>query len=229
MGFIYLIENKINGKKYVGQTIQNDIKRRWNSHKNLKHKTVGKILLNAYKKYGTENFSYKIICICFDEDTNKYEKEYIKYNNTLYPNGYNLLEGGENKKHNEYTKQLLSNKMKGNNHPNFGKKLTNEHVLNIKKSRMNETPALEKIITGRCQKESTKLKIKEKIHMYVKEKSSFYIEQYDLNNTLLNTYYSYSSASKNANINKTYLIKVLNGQTFHNTAKGFIWKQIHKS
>jgi hypothetical protein len=27
---------------------------------------------------------------------------------------------------------------------------------------------------------------------------------------------------------KTFHIKVLNGKTFHNKAKGFIWKQIYK-
>ena len=108
MGYIYIVQNKINNKKYIGQSQQKDINSRWNSHKNLKHKTVGQILLNAYKKYGIDNFTYKIICICFDEDTNKYEKEYIKMYNTLYPNGYNLLEGGNNYKHNEYTKKIIS-------------------------------------------------------------------------------------------------------------------------
>ena len=66
----------------------------------MKHKTVGKILFNAYNKYGTTNFKYKIICICFDEDTNKFEEEYIMKYNTIYPNGYNLMPGGNNKKHN---------------------------------------------------------------------------------------------------------------------------------
>jgi predicted GIY-YIG superfamily endonuclease len=35
MGYIYLIENLINGKKYIGQTIQNDINKRWNKHKQV--------------------------------------------------------------------------------------------------------------------------------------------------------------------------------------------------
>ena len=61
MGYIYVIQNKINNKKYIGQSQQKDINSRWNSHKNLKHKTVGQILLNAYKKYGIDNFMYKII------------------------------------------------------------------------------------------------------------------------------------------------------------------------
>ena len=121
MGYIYMVENKINKKRYIGQTIQKNIKDRWNSHKNLKHKTVGKILFNAYKKYSVDNFEYKIICICFDEDTNRYEEEYIKKYDTIYPNGYNLLPGGNNKKHNEYTKKMISESLKGENNPQYGK------------------------------------------------------------------------------------------------------------
>jgi len=128
MGYIYMVENKINKKRYIGQTIQKNIKDRWNSHKNLKHKTVGKILFNAYKKYSVDNFEYKIICICFDEDTNRYEEEYIKKYDTIYPNGYNLLPGGNNKKHNEYTKKMISESLKGENNPQYGKKKSKEEL-----------------------------------------------------------------------------------------------------
>ena len=36
--------------------------------------------------------------------------KYIKKFDTIYPNGYNLLEGGDNYKHNIYTKQIISEK-----------------------------------------------------------------------------------------------------------------------
>ena len=72
MGYIYLIENIINKKKYVGQTIQENINKRWGSHKQVNKRFIGTILYNAYKKYGIDNFKFKLICICFDKDTNKY-------------------------------------------------------------------------------------------------------------------------------------------------------------
>ena len=224
MGYIYLITNKINNKKYIGQTIRSDINTRWKYHKLNNNKYIGQILYNAYQKYGINNFDYKVICICFDEDTNKYEKEYIQKYNTIYPNGYNLLEGGDNKKHSEYTKQLISSKLKGINHPNYGKKLKDSHVLNIKKSLTKENFILINEIVGRPQTEITKNKIKEKIIEYYKKHSKFLIEQYDLNKNLINTYYSYSDAARQSDINKTYLIRVLNNKT--NIAKGFIWKKI---
>jgi predicted GIY-YIG superfamily endonuclease len=48
MGYIYLITNTVNGKKYVGQTQQEDIESRWKSHKNLCENSIGRYLLNAY-------------------------------------------------------------------------------------------------------------------------------------------------------------------------------------
>ena len=107
MGYIYIVENKINGKKYIGQSLQQDINKRWKQHKTSKKKSIGQVLFNAYQKHGIDNFKFKILCLCFDDDTNKYEIEYIKKYNTLYPNGYNLLIGGNNKKHNEYTINIL--------------------------------------------------------------------------------------------------------------------------
>jgi group I intron endonuclease len=223
MGYIYLVINKLNGKKYVGQSIQNDINTRWKYHKSVDRRYIGLILYNAYKKHGYDNFEYKIICICFDEDTNKYEKEYIKKYNSLYPNGYNLLEGGENKKHNEYTKKLLSSKLKGINHPNFGKILSEQHVLNIQKSlkkKYEENTQLDKNI----HKVETKIKISQKIKEYVKNNTKFYINKYDLNNNLIEKYYSYGQASSEGNINKTYLIKILKSE--NKIGKGFIWEKV---
>jgi hypothetical protein len=52
------------------------------------------LLINSSKKYGIESFKFNIIIICFDEDLDKHEKYYILKYNTLYPNGYNMQDGG---------------------------------------------------------------------------------------------------------------------------------------
>ena len=95
MGYVYLITNTINGKRYVGQSQQIDIKRRWNKHKNISKTGLGKVLRDAYEEYGIDNFKFQIICICFNEDCDKYEEEYIIKFNTIVPNGYNITNGGE--------------------------------------------------------------------------------------------------------------------------------------
>jgi group I intron endonuclease len=112
MGYIYLITNTVTGKKYVGQTIQNDIQARWNQHKNPSKASLGYYIQKAFTKYGIDNFKFQIICICFDEACNQMEMEYIKKFNTLAPNGYNLREGGNNSKHHPETNKKKSESMK---------------------------------------------------------------------------------------------------------------------
>lgn len=233
MGYIYLVENKINNKKYIGQTTQLDINKRWYQHK--RNNGIGKILLNAYEKYGIDNFRFKIICICFDSDTNKYETEYIKKYNTLYPNGYNLLEGGNNKKHNEYTISILKEKLSGINHPNYGKKFSEERRKNMSISRTGIlNPNYGKKISDE-QKE----KMKKKIKMFTKEKreeinnkisesvkknvqNRKIVVQYDINNILIKKYSSITEASKLINISRRSIQRCCDG--IYKNAKGFIWK-----
>ena len=101
---------------YIGQTIR-DPNTRWCGHKNAIKAGKGcPILQKAALKDGIENFKFEVLIICFDDDLNIYEKEYIKKYNTLAPNGYNATEGGEpggtfiGKRHSEVTKKILSEK-----------------------------------------------------------------------------------------------------------------------
>lgn len=81
----------INGKRYVGQTI--NYSKRINNHRYSLDQTTA--ISRAFKKYGFENFVFSLICICFDEDMNRFEIHYIRALDTLVTgNGYNILPGG---------------------------------------------------------------------------------------------------------------------------------------
>lgn len=82
---IYLVSNKLNGKQYVGQTI--------NPHLPIGH---GRILKSAYKLHGKENFTYEPICkgIANRASLNAIERFWISVMGTLVPNGYNIELGG---------------------------------------------------------------------------------------------------------------------------------------
>ena len=88
--YIYKIENKINGKVYIGQT--NNLKRRLQEHRHDKRKHHP--VHEAIKKYGFENF---IVTVLYHgENYNEEEKKYIKLyksNNKKY--GYNIVDGGQ--------------------------------------------------------------------------------------------------------------------------------------
>ena len=74
MGFIYKITNKC----YIGETKEKMPETRWKQHKRTIEKGIGcPALQNAVKKYGIDNFTFKVLIICFDEERFKFEKEYI--------------------------------------------------------------------------------------------------------------------------------------------------------
>ena len=93
---IYKIENKINGKVYIGQSI--NIENRWNGHKKAIHgcsDSYNYPLYQAIRKYGLENFDFSILEECNIKELNEKEINYIKINNSFVPNGYNQTFGGQ--------------------------------------------------------------------------------------------------------------------------------------
>ena len=80
MGYIYKITNIQNKMMYIGQTTY-ELKDRIRHH--FDKKSNCRYLNNAIQKYGRNNFKVEIICICFDDDLNRFEEDYIKRYNTL--------------------------------------------------------------------------------------------------------------------------------------------------
>lgn len=87
---IYKIENLINHKIYIGQSIE--IETRFKKHKQSKDDFA---IHRAIRKYGTDNFSYDIIELCSPEKLSEREKYWIAFYNSKVPNGYNMTDGGE--------------------------------------------------------------------------------------------------------------------------------------
>lgn len=101
---IYKITNMINGKVYIGQSV--NIKKRFAAHKsaafNPKNKHYNYPLYRAIRKYGIENFSFEVIEECNEENLNDREIFYISKYKSHGKNGYNLDDGGNQASH--YTK-----------------------------------------------------------------------------------------------------------------------------
>lgn len=94
---IYKITNQINGKIYVGQSI--NIKDRWYQHKakafNENEPAYNSAIHAAFRKYGIENFKFEIIEECQQSELDEKEIFWIQTLNSLTPNGYNILKGGQ--------------------------------------------------------------------------------------------------------------------------------------
>ena len=92
---IYKIENLINGKVYIGQSIH--IERRWQEHC---QKTSNSLISKAIQKYGKENFSFQIIQEIDNlQILNQLESKYIQQYNSLVPYGYNIVLIDNNQHH----------------------------------------------------------------------------------------------------------------------------------
>lgn len=248
MGYIYLITNTITKKQYVGQTIRKDIETRWKDHKAVDKNTIGRCLFNTYKKYGIDKFKFQIICICFDEDCNQYEEDYIKKYNTIAPNGYNLESGGNNSKCHPETKKLISEKLKGRllvpitdeirrkqslarmgekNH-NFRKKITEE-----RREKLSE--AIKKIWQERRDNNTFNSyieKIREtnnKCGLFKKGQISSNrkaVGKFDNNGNLLETFTSTVDAGLKMGIHSSIIAKVCRGTKSYKTAAGYCWKYL---
>jgi len=88
---IYAIINKINGKMYVGST-KNLHKRKIHHFSDLKrNKHHNEHLQQAFNKYSEENFEFKELEHCIENNLMKREQHYINHYNTTNRNcGYNL-------------------------------------------------------------------------------------------------------------------------------------------
>lgn len=96
-GIIYIIKNNINGKIYIGQTVQK-LKDRWYQHcgkSGISKEEMKMSIKRAILKYGKENFSVEILEECDRSNLDAREKYYIQIYDS-YKNGYNSTIGGQN-------------------------------------------------------------------------------------------------------------------------------------
>lgn len=95
---IYCITNTLNGKRYVGQSI--DIEIRWKHHRvdclNPNASSYKTYFYQALRKYGADNFSFGVIEECAEDELDDREIYWIQ---TLKSNnrelGYNTTDGGD--------------------------------------------------------------------------------------------------------------------------------------
>jgi group I intron endonuclease len=88
---IYKIRNKINGKVYIGQTsstLAAVIKRHCTK--------TSQVIQKAIQKYGFQSFTFRVIDTAPTREVlHEKEQYWIRYYNSIAPNGYNITEGGD--------------------------------------------------------------------------------------------------------------------------------------
>lgn len=124
---IYIIKNDINDKVYIGQSLNTEERFKSHCKKNFENSLID----IAIQKYGKEHFWYEIIESQI-ENYNDREKYWIEFYNSKTPNGYNILNGG-NEPPIFY----------GNEHPNT--KISDENVILLKNDLKNTAISLQEL------------------------------------------------------------------------------------
>ena len=191
---IYIVQNKLNGKCYVGKTI--NPADRYRAHfNNYYNSLIGRTI----RKYGKENFEFTVIeehsseVECFEA-----EQFFIQYLQTKFPNVYNLTDGGENPPVN-YGKYNFCFGKKGKLHPRFGMKRTWEPRLGCKHT--EETKAAISVKLSGEKNHNFGKRSKRAMNIVVTEIVNNNFERHFDSITLADKYYNISKANISACLN----------------------------
>jgi hypothetical protein len=193
-GNIYKITNIKNNKIYIGQAVSHRLNKnkyrpfgyigRFKDHiseaiNNTKKKQCT-YLNNAIRKYGKESFKTELLIECPKESLDNNEIEQIKKHNSLYPNGYNLTNGGKTfiNINIENNQSLNDFKKRGRE---FGYKHNEETKLKIKQ---RTSEFMKKRLTNELTKQKLKQTTSENIKKYYDDLKIKKLSEYEINNDL---------------------------------------------
>lgn len=179
---VYLVENKRNGKRYVGLT-KHDLDTRWGQHvKDALHERSNMLLHKAIRKNGPDGFVRTVIDEAeSEEQLRELEKSWIEALGThVSQGGYNLTLGGDgvsgwspSEEHREAIRQAHLGEKNHNYRKNWGKtSWTEEERQKVSEKRMGDgNPMYGKSHTEEARKkigEATALNKRKSVVQYTK-------------------------------------------------------------
>jgi hypothetical protein len=223
---IYCFTNKINNKKYVGQSIDILLRREqhfWAAY-NIKTREYNTYFHKAIRKYGQNNFIFEILEECKVDDLDEKEIKWISYyksNNSEF--GYNLTFGGKplNSSHSLKIYQYDKN----------GKLLAEFENAYDAARQLGEGFYQSSIWS--CASHYKAKSVKGFIFAYEGDDLSWHfnlkinkraVVQLDKNNNIINTFSSLKEAARAVNGNSSNIRKVLQGK--RKSSSGYYWKEV---
>lgn len=206
---IYRWNNKITNKSYVGSSINLGSRLSiYYSKKAMlgKVKSRTSIIYSALLKHDYSNFSLDILEYCEADVLVEREQYYL---DLLKPE-YNILKAANSRigsKHSFNTRALMSLKLKGENHPSFGKTLSQEMRLKI--SERNKAFWLKVKNKRKIKTPETLLKMSLRTH-------GVNVKVLDKSNNLVNTFSTITSAAKHFGVSNNTMSRIENKGTYKN-------------
>jgi len=228
MAFIYKIENNINHKVYIGETLNPE--ERWSRHlTDLRHnKHHSNKLQRAFNKYGENVFWFEVIAEVNNDTRYEDEKQYIQQYNS-YNLGYNETTGGDNPGYEKKQKVVYCYDFNGNY-------LDEWYISGREASRILsiDQALLQKICVGQRKSaydaQGRRLRFSYKLVDFLDTIESNYtgkksINQYDLEGNLINIFECKGDAAEFLGLSRNSrggLIRAIkNQEPYH----GSIWKE----
>lgn len=229
------------GKIYIGRSVNID-------HRKWKYKSCNCVnqakIYNSIKKYGWDKHKFEIICICQSEELDNLERHFISlYKSNESKTGLNILSGGrgtagrvlsnESKKRigdahrgklvSSETRKKMSIGLMGKTSWSKGKKLTQQHVENLRKS-LKGRLSPKGMLGKKWSKETREKFLKSSIGVSRNKGMIAYqypVIQYDGAGKIINEWLSAKEASTKGGYNSSLICACCKGKRNHHA--GFIW------
>lgn len=241
---IYLLVNNVNGKIYVGRTV--DARNRIREHFTKDYTRYnGRKLSNAKDFYGVNKFSFYVVETCEKDEVADLEKMYLDLLLPFDDNGYNIIRNKTDEQssfimeddHKKKISQSLISYYRENENVFKGRTHSKESIELIKKNVRNEDGSLKNKWIGSDEQKSFMKEIAKKdnainrLNEWIDEnghprrRKIVMIEKKTLKE--LKEFDSISEASESTGIARTAINNCLSG--ISKTSGGYIWKYVNQS
>lgn len=190
---VYVHINKVNGKKYVGQTCKRPTER-WDSGRGYKKCPY---FWKAIKKYGWNNFEHEVIASHLTkEEADNFEILLIEKLNLRDRNyGYNLREGGSHGSISDETRQKIRE-------ANTGKRHSDETIQKLREIKTGD----KNDFYGKHHSEESKRKISDGVKNSQNNNSKT-VYQYDLQGNFLKEWRNMTRVAEAYNVGRTTVMR----------------------
>jgi group I intron endonuclease len=227
---VYMIKNTINGKIYIGCSI--NVERRLNAHRYylIRGNHPNLHLQQSWNKYGKEAFIFELIEECINSVLYKREHFFATFYDCLNnKKGYNKLPTSENKRPSFFTEEIRKKislskigipcKYKGVKRP--------AEVIEKMKLNRKSTTGINNPMYGRknpTTSERNKLRTKKTMPSDYVWPSSVAVFQYTKNMELIKRFDSVREAAKSVNRTQGAISMCITGR--NTTCAGYIWTRV---